>query len=252
MSSRSGATSRPGTSGAVSIGYQVHRFEVSKPEAARELWRAVDWTPFEVSAVAVGADPAAGFRAQHPLHDCVLHRRDAPTPQGASPMTDKTETPASDAGTPATTQPTEPVETEETTMTEPKAAAPDPKVAASETRSHRSNARGRDRAEDRVAVADHRRGSRPPARQLDPEPELPEVGREPRCRSAGLVQGSGHRRRARYGAADPLEERVLAGDPAARGRQVPARRQGSRPANGNGDAACACASSIAARAPACW
>ena len=40
---------------AVSIGYQVHRFEVSKPEAARELWRAVDWTPFEVSAVAVGA-----------------------------------------------------------------------------------------------------------------------------------------------------------------------------------------------------
>ena len=64
---------------AVSIGYQVHRFEVSKPEAARELWRAVDWTPFEVSAVAVGADPAAGFRAQHPLHDCVLHRRDAPS-----------------------------------------------------------------------------------------------------------------------------------------------------------------------------
>ncbi len=30
---------------AVSIGYQVHRFEVSKPKAARELWRAVDWTP---------------------------------------------------------------------------------------------------------------------------------------------------------------------------------------------------------------
>ncbi|QDZ01467.1 peptidase U37 [Nitratireductor mangrovi] len=119
---------------AVSIGYQVHRFEVSKPEAARELWRAVDWTPFEVSAVAVGADPAAGFRAQHPLHDCVLHRRDAPTPQGASPMTDKTQTPASDAATPTTTQPTAPVETEDTTMTEPKPAAPDPKVAAVETR----------------------------------------------------------------------------------------------------------------------
>src|SRR5690606_20197618 len=119
---------------AVSIGYQVHRFEVSKPEAARELWRAVDWTPFEVSAVAVGADPAAGFRAQHPLHDCVLHRRDAPTQQGASPMTDKIQTPARDAATPATTQPTAPVETEDTPMTEPKAAAPDPKVAAVETR----------------------------------------------------------------------------------------------------------------------
>jgi hypothetical protein len=119
---------------AVSIGYQVHRFEVSKPEAARELWRAVDWTPFEVSAVAVGADPAAGFRAQHPLHHCVLHRRDAPSiTKGPIPMTNKTETLARDAATPASTQPTEPVETEDTPMTEPK-AAPDPKVAAVETR----------------------------------------------------------------------------------------------------------------------
>ena len=31
---------------------------------------------------------------------------------------------------------------------------------------------------------------------LDPKPELPEVGREPRRGSTGLVQGSGHRRRA--------------------------------------------------------
>ena len=50
-------------------------------------------------------------------------------------MTDKTETPASDAATPATNQPTDPVATEDTPMTEPKPAAPDPKVAASETRS---------------------------------------------------------------------------------------------------------------------
>jgi hypothetical protein len=143
---------------AVSIGYQVHRFEVSKPEAARELWRAVDWTPFEVSAVAVGADPAAGFRAQHPLHDCVLHRRDAPTEQGASPMTDKTQTPASDAVTPATTPPTEPVETKDTTMTEPRAAAPDPKVAASDPKVHASEMRSQPKtqptpAPDTEAVA---------------------------------------------------------------------------------------------------
>lgn len=119
---------------AVSIGYQVHRFEVSKPEAARELWRAVDWTPFEVSAVPVGADPAAGFRAQSPLHDCVLHRRDVPpTNTGAIPMTEKSNDPASDAETQAQ-KPTEPVETEDTTMTEPKPAAPDPKGAAVETR----------------------------------------------------------------------------------------------------------------------
>ncbi|MEX0312022.1 MAG: prohead protease/major capsid protein fusion protein [Tateyamaria sp.] len=119
---------------AVSIGYQVHRFEVSKPEAARELWRAVDWTPFEVSAVPVGADPAAGFRTQSPLHDCVLHRRDVPSTQtGATPMTDKSNDPASDAEAQAQ-KPTEPVETEDTTMTEPKPATPDPKGAAVETR----------------------------------------------------------------------------------------------------------------------
>ncbi len=115
---------------AVSIGYQVHRFDISKPDGGRELWRAVDWTPFEVSAVPVGADPAAGFRAKGEHDDCVLHRRDAETSEGAPPMTEMT-TPASDPA-PATTQPTEPVETEDTHMTEPKAAAPDPKVAASE------------------------------------------------------------------------------------------------------------------------
>ena len=116
---------------AVSIGYQVHRFEVSKPEAARELWRAVDWTPFEVSAVPVGADPAAGFRAQSPLHDCVLHRRDVPyTQTGAITMTEKSNAPAAAANE----TPSDTVATEDTTMTEPKPAPPDPKSAAVETR----------------------------------------------------------------------------------------------------------------------
>ncbi|WP_137703174.1 prohead protease/major capsid protein fusion protein [Marimonas lutisalis] len=116
---------------AVSIGYQVHRFEVSKPEAARELWRAVDWTPFEVSAVPVGADPAAGFRAQSPLHDCVLHRRDVPPPTtGAIPMTDKSKAPAAEAED----QPSDSVATEDTIMTEPKTPEAEPKVAAVENR----------------------------------------------------------------------------------------------------------------------
>ena len=65
---------------AVSIGYQVHRYEVSKPEGGREVWRAVDWTPFEISAVPVGADPAAGFRSIHELYDCVVHRPGAELP----------------------------------------------------------------------------------------------------------------------------------------------------------------------------
>jgi len=115
---------------AASIGYQVHRFEVSKPEAARELWRAVDWTPFEVSAVPVGADPAAGFRAQSPLHDCVLHRRDVPPTQtGAIPMTDKSNAPAEEAKD----QPSDAKAAEDTTMTETKTPDAEPKVAAVET-----------------------------------------------------------------------------------------------------------------------
>lgn len=86
---------------AVSIGYQVHRFEVTKQAGAPELWRAVDWTPFEISAVPIGADPAAGFRAEKssesslPLHPCVVHRADAPSKEKAAmddAVTDKTET----------------------------------------------------------------------------------------------------------------------------------------------------------------
>lgn len=114
---------------AVSIGYQVHRFDISKPDGGRELWRAVDWTPFEISAVPVGADPAAGFRAKGEHHDCVLHRRDAETSEGASPMTDKT-TPAAPAdNTPDTAA------TEEITMPDDKTGATEAQTSAAETRS---------------------------------------------------------------------------------------------------------------------
>ncbi|MCX7298804.1 MAG: peptidase U37 [Rhodobacterales bacterium] len=110
---------------AVSIGYQVHRFDVSKPDGGRELWRAVDWTPFEVSAVPVGADPAAGFRAHQSFHDCVLHRRDASnTRQGASQMTDPTRPPAAAAA--------EPHATEETQMTDPTNTGAEPQARAVE------------------------------------------------------------------------------------------------------------------------
>ncbi|WP_135451141.1 prohead protease/major capsid protein fusion protein [Tabrizicola caldifontis] len=113
---------------AVSIGYQVHRFDISKPDGGRELWRAVDWTPFEVSAVPVGADPAAGFRAKGEQHDCVLHRRDALTEEGASPMTDKTPAaPADDT--------TDTAATEEITMPDDKTGAAEAQTRAAETRS---------------------------------------------------------------------------------------------------------------------
>lgn len=114
---------------AVSIGYQVHRFDISKPDGGRELWRAVDWTPFEISAVPVGADPAAGFRAKGEHHDCVLHRRDAETSEGAPPMTDKT-TPAAPAD-----DTTDTAAAEETTMPDDKTGATEAPTRTAETRS---------------------------------------------------------------------------------------------------------------------
>ncbi len=102
---------------AVSIGYQVHRYEVSKPEGGRELWRAVDWTPFEISAVPVGADPAAGFRSTETLHACVVHRA------GASSKTERTSTMHDEA-----------IETEDPTEVVEEAEVPE-ETEAGETRS---------------------------------------------------------------------------------------------------------------------
>lgn len=53
----------------VSVGYRVHRFErVAKADRTdggqRTLYRAVDWEPLEISAVAIGADPGAGMRSE--------------------------------------------------------------------------------------------------------------------------------------------------------------------------------------------
>ena len=45
---------RSGHIRAVSVGYQVQRYEITRPNNGPELWRAVDWTPFEISAVPVG------------------------------------------------------------------------------------------------------------------------------------------------------------------------------------------------------
>ena len=93
---------------AVSIGYQVHRYEVSKPDGGRELWRAVDWTPFEISAVAVGADPAAGFRTAEDLHPCVVETAGATPPAERNhAMKDKTKEPANAIEQAAAAEPSE-------------------------------------------------------------------------------------------------------------------------------------------------
>ena len=129
---------------AVSIGYRVHRYEVSKPDGGRELWRAVNWTPFEISAVPVGADPAAGFRANQNRHDCVLHRA------GAVPRTERTN-PMHD----------EDIETEDAIDVVEEAEAPD-ETEPGETRSPKKplKAKERPKPDAEALVAEARAGER--------------------------------------------------------------------------------------------
>ena len=64
----------------VSVGYRVHRFE----EQARQtsdvpVWLAVDWEPYEISMVPIGADAGASVRSRCALdvHRCLLVGPDA-------------------------------------------------------------------------------------------------------------------------------------------------------------------------------
>lgn len=74
----------------VSVGYRVHRYEIDKREGQRELWRAVDWEPYEISAVPMPADAGAVIRSAKDGSDpqtftCVVTRNDAsaaPAAQG--------------------------------------------------------------------------------------------------------------------------------------------------------------------------
>ncbi len=81
----------------VSVGYSVRSYEITETEGASPVWRAVDWQPLELSAVPVGADAAAGFRAAGhsttpATAPCHLLRRSA-APQNEEPvMTREAET----------------------------------------------------------------------------------------------------------------------------------------------------------------
>ena len=90
----------------VSVGYAVRTYEITEDEGRIPVWRAIDWQPMELSAVPVGADAAAGFRAAShaqasPTHPCELIRRSVPAaaPLGKKdpPMTDTSSAPDSEA-----------------------------------------------------------------------------------------------------------------------------------------------------------
>ncbi|MGH8502006.1 MAG: prohead protease/major capsid protein fusion protein [Gammaproteobacteria bacterium] len=67
----------------ISVGYRVHKFEDATKENTKDnlkLLRAVDWEPMELSAVPIGADAAAQFRADGAgdTNPCVIITREDP------------------------------------------------------------------------------------------------------------------------------------------------------------------------------
>jgi len=69
---------RAGHIKAVSVGYRVHKYEITESDSGPDLYRAVDWEPLEISAVPLGADPGAGFRSSEAVNPCIVIRADAP------------------------------------------------------------------------------------------------------------------------------------------------------------------------------
>lgn len=97
-----------GTVSAVSVGYRVHRYDITKAQGQRELWRAIDWEPMEISAVAMPADPGAHIRGadgapgttrSETLTPCLLTRADAPalSPNQTRTTMPDTQTPEAEA-----------------------------------------------------------------------------------------------------------------------------------------------------------
>ncbi|MEO5330532.1 MAG: hypothetical protein H7839_00800, partial [Magnetococcus sp. YQC-5] len=75
----------------VSVGYTVQKYELTEEAGKVPLWRAVEWTPLELSAVPLGADPGAGFRSQeNSTNPCqMIYIRGAATMADIAPPKDE-------------------------------------------------------------------------------------------------------------------------------------------------------------------
>ena len=69
----------------VSVGYAVRTYQITSQDGQVDEWRAIDWLPLELSAVPIGADPGAGFRAAGRSFPCQINRKEIPTPASPSP-----------------------------------------------------------------------------------------------------------------------------------------------------------------------
>lgn len=78
----------------VSVGYEVRKYEITEEEGKPPLYRATDWAPLEISLVPVGADAAAGTRADPgvPTTACEFVNRASAQTEEDTAMKDDTPT----------------------------------------------------------------------------------------------------------------------------------------------------------------
>lgn len=89
----------------VSVGYRVNRFEKVGEQEGTPIMRATSWLPFELSAVAVGADGSAGFRQAEEMNTCEIEGTETMETQtiesAPEVKAEEVETPVVEAAAPA-------------------------------------------------------------------------------------------------------------------------------------------------------
>ncbi|HAT48867.1 MAG: peptidase U37 [Nitrospirae bacterium] len=115
----------------VSVAYTVHKYEITEERGKIPVWRAVDWSPLELSAVPIGADPGAGFRSTEPkTNTCQMIKiRGAEMSDQAKPPAEVATDSAADITTRQATQPRgtdmpDPVKPKEETVEKPADSVP--------------------------------------------------------------------------------------------------------------------------------
>lgn len=87
----------------ISVGYQVHEYEVEKAteRGGMPTYRATDWEPMELSIVAIPADASAQIRSSQELHPVIINLRSpAMEPEENTPVDNAPESPASAPASP--------------------------------------------------------------------------------------------------------------------------------------------------------
>lgn len=83
----------------VSVGYSVQRYEVIEEDGSLPRVVAREWTPMEISAVAIGADDMAGFRSEkHDQNPCRIDRATPANPDKETPMSEDNKGAAPEGG----------------------------------------------------------------------------------------------------------------------------------------------------------